>query len=276
LSKGFDFLEKVFQDRKKPQDVSDVCVPGADAGAGAEVEGARPAGLGCALTDRVGFAIESKNRDFQMEDGMAVITISRQFGAGGRTIGQMVAKSLGYTFVGDEIVEMIAAKAKVSENWVASMEKEAGGKWLRFTSTLVSKGLVDRVLGGERGDIDEEVYGDVLKKILNRIADEDNAVILGRGGQYLLRDRPNVFHVLLIDHVESRIKFLQARYNMSLPQAIKAVQNEDHRRANLFRHLGRMDFDHPELYHIALNQGRVSLERSARMICRLVAGGATT
>lgn len=276
MSKGFDFLEKVFQDRKKPQGASDVCVPGADAGAGAEVEGARPAGLGCALTDRVGFAIESKNRDFQMEDGMAVITISRQFGAGGRTIGQMVAKSLGYTFVGDEIVEMIAAKAKVSKNWVASMEKEAGGKWLRFTSTLVSKGLVDRVLGGERGDIDEKVYVDLLHQVLNRLADEGDAVILGRGGQYILKDRPNVFHVLLIDQIENRIKFLQARYDMSLPLAIKAVQNEDHRRADLFRHLGRMDFDHPELYHMALNMGRLSLDQGARMICRLVAGGATT
>ena len=129
---------------------------------------------------------------------MAVITISRQFGAGGRTIGQMVAKSLKYTFVGDEIVEMIAAKAKVSDNWVAGMEREAGSKWLRFASTLVSKSLVDRVLGGERGDMDEEKYVDLLQQVLNRIADEDNAVILGRGGQYLLRDRPNVFHVLLI------------------------------------------------------------------------------
>jgi cytidylate kinase len=211
-----------------------------------------------------------------MEDGMAVITISRQFGAGGRTIGQMVATSLGYTFVGDEIVQMVAEKAKVSENWVASMEKEAGGKLLRFTSTLVSKGLVDRVLGGERGDIDEEIYVDVLKQVLQRIADEDNAVILGRGGQYLLRDRPNVFHVLLIDQIENRIKFMQTRYDMSLSQAVKAVQNEDRRRAHLFRRLGRMDFDHPELYHMVLNQARVSLQKSARMICRLVAGGATT
>jgi cytidylate kinase len=209
-----------------------------------------------------------------MEDGMAVITISRQFGAGGRTIGQMVATSLGYTFVGDEIVQMVAEKAKVSENWVASMEQEAGSKWLRFASSLVSKSLVDRVLGGERGDIDEEIYVDVLKQVLNRLADEDNAVILGRGGQYLLRDRANVFHVLLIDQTENRIKFLQTRYDMSLPQAVKAVQNEDRRRANLFRKLGRMDFDHPELYHLVINQARITLEQSARMICRLATAGA--
>jgi cytidylate kinase len=208
-----------------------------------------------------------------MEDGMAVITISRQFGSGGRTIGQMVAKSLKYTFVGDEIVEMIAARAKVSDNWVAAMEREAGSKWLRFASTLVSKSLVERVLGGERGDIDEEKYVDLLQQVLNRIADEDNAVILGRGGQYLLRGRPNVFHVLLIDHIESRIKFLQAHYRLNLSQAVKAVQNEDRRRANLFRHLGRMDFDHPELYHMVLNHGRVSLRQGTRMICRLVGGG---
>ena len=57
---------------------------------------------------------------------MAVITISRQFGAGGITLGQMVAERLGYTFFDNEIIQMVADKAKVSAQWVESMEKEAG------------------------------------------------------------------------------------------------------------------------------------------------------
>ena len=81
---------------------------------------------------------------------MSVITISRQFGAGGKTLGEMIAKQLGYTFVDDEIIQLVARKAKVSTNWVESIEKEAGGKLLKFMSGLVRKSFVDRILSDER------------------------------------------------------------------------------------------------------------------------------
>ena len=63
---------------------------------------------------------------------MANITISRQFGAGGITLGEMVANRLGYTFFDNEIIQMVAQKAKVSTQWVQSMEKEAGGESAAF------------------------------------------------------------------------------------------------------------------------------------------------
>ena len=59
---------------------------------------------------------------------MAVITISRQFGAGGKTLGELISKNLGYTFIDDAIINKVAKKAKVSDEWVQSIEKEAGGK----------------------------------------------------------------------------------------------------------------------------------------------------
>ena len=114
---------------------------------------------------------------------MAVITISRQFGAGGMTLGQQVRDLLGYTFINDDIIKMVAKKAKVSPNWVKSVEREAGGKLQKFLSTIVPKSLVDRILDDQRGYIDEEIYVDLLGQIINKIADEDNCIILGRGGQ---------------------------------------------------------------------------------------------
>ena len=58
---------------------------------------------------------------------MAVFTISRQFGAGGKTLGKMVAETLGYTFADSSIIQMISKQANVSAKWVRSFEKEAGG-----------------------------------------------------------------------------------------------------------------------------------------------------
>lgn len=201
---------------------------------------------------------------------MAVITISRQFGAGGKTLGEMVAKKLDYSFIDNELIQMVAKKAKVSTHWVESIEKEAGGKLLKFMTGLVSKSLVERILDEKRGYIDEEIFVDLLNNIIKQIADEGNAVILGRGGQYILRDREAAYHVLLIAHMNDRIKFMQEHYDLSVPQATQAVTREDKRRSNLYRKFGKEDYDHPDLYHLVLNMSKLKLEKARDLICDLI------
>lgn len=201
---------------------------------------------------------------------MAVITISRQFGAGGKTLGEMVAKKMNYSFADNEIIQLVAKKAKVSTHWVESIEKEAGGKLLKFMTGLVSKSLVERILDNKRGYIDEEIFVDLLNKIIVQIADEGNAVILGRGGQYILRDREDTFHILLIAHMNDRIRFMEEHYDLSTAQATQAVNREDKRRSNLYRKFGKEDYDHPDLYHLVLNMSKLKLEKARDLICDLL------
>lgn len=201
---------------------------------------------------------------------MAVITISRQFGAGGKTLGEMVAQKMNYSFVDSEIIQMVAKKAKVSTHWVESIEKEAGGKLLKFMTGLVSKSLVERVLDDQHGYIDEEIFIELLNKIIVEIADEGNAVVLGRGGQYILRDRDDAYHILLIAHLNDRIHFMESRYGLSTGQAIQAVSREDRRRSNFYRKFGKEDYDNPDLYHLALNMSKLKLEKACDLICELL------
>jgi len=203
------------------------------------------------------------------EVDMAVITISRQFGAGGKTLGEMIAKELKYSFIDSELIQMVARKAKVSTHWVESIEKEAGGKLLKFMNSLVPRSVVERVLDNQRGYIDEEIFVDLLYKIITQIADEDNTIILGRGSQYVLRDRENAFHVLLIAHLKDRIRFMQEHYELAAGQASQVVSREEKRRMNLFRKFGREDYDHPDLYHLVLNMSKLSLEKACGLICDL-------
>lgn len=201
---------------------------------------------------------------------MAVITISRQFGAGGITLGELVSKKLGYRFFDNEIIQMVARKAKVSTNWVASMEKEAGGKIQRFISGMVSRRLVDRILDMDHGYIDEEIYVDLLHEIISKIAAEGNAVILGRGSQYILKDEDDTFHVLLVADKEFRIRFIEEKYHLAPKQAVQMVNNEDKRRLNLYQKFGRLDYDSTAHYHLVLNMRRVNLKTAANLMCRMV------
>ncbi|MFC1811961.1 AAA family ATPase [Thermodesulfobacteriota bacterium] len=201
---------------------------------------------------------------------MAVITISRQFGAGGKTLGKIIAKELGYTFADQQIIQKIAETANVSPHWVESIEKEAGTRLTKVIDHVVSMRWVERVLKEERGYIDEEIYLDYLVVIISQVAEEGNAVIIGRGSQYILNDHPDARHILLVDEIENRVKFMMENYDLSGKEAEKIVAKEDKRRMSFYGKLGKADFDNPDLYHLVLNMGRLNMEKALQLVLQMV------
>jgi cytidylate kinase len=161
---------------------------------------------------------------------MAVITISRQFGAGGITLGKMIAESMGYTFADSDILQRVAKEANVSTHWVESFEKEAGSKLSRLISSMVSKRWLDRVIGDERGYLDEQIYMDYLVLIIAQFADEGDVVILGRGSQYILNDHPDAFHILLVDEFENRVQFNDEQISVYLRISYRGPSGQSGRR----------------------------------------------
>lgn len=200
---------------------------------------------------------------------MSVITISRQYGAGGKTIGSLVAKRLGYNMFDEEILQEVARKANVSEHWVQSVEKEAGGKFQRFISGVISRNLIERILASDGGYIDEEIYIGLLYKVITRIADEGDAVIIGRGGQYILEDFEDVYHVLLVADKLARVKFMEENYDLSSSQAAKVVTANERKRASLYRKFGKEGYDNHVHYNLVINTSEISIDKAADLICRM-------
>jgi cytidylate kinase len=203
---------------------------------------------------------------------MAVITISRQFGAGGKTLGTLLAEKMGYTLIDEAIINKVAEKAKVSGDWVHSIEKEAGGALLNFLTKLVSKSFMERLLDSSKGYgyIDEDVYIDALKEVIQKLAEVDNCIILGRGGQYFLRNRENVFHVLLVAELEDRIKFMEEHYDLLPTDARNSVMTKDKNRYNLYMKIGHENFESPKLYNVTLNMSKLTLNKAAEVVSALV------
>ena len=201
---------------------------------------------------------------------MAVITISRQFGAGGRTLGEMIAKELDYRFLDDIIIQAISKKAKVSTKWVKSVERTAGGTLSKFLTGLISRGYMERMVGDGKGYMDEEIYVELLHEVIRKFAEEDNVVLMGRGGQYILKDFEGACHLLLVAEKEDRIKFMQQYYKMTNAKAEQIVITGEKKRANLYKKLGKEDYSQPHLYHLTLNMTRVTLEEALKLVCVLV------
>ena len=201
---------------------------------------------------------------------MPIITISRQFGAGGRTLGEMIAQERDYLFLDDLIIQEIADKARVSTDFVKSMERTAGGTISKVISGLLSRSYMERIIGAGRGYIDEEIYVELLQKIITEFAKQDKVVLLGRGSQYVLQGFKGAYHIHLVAKWQDRIKFMQQFYDVSDAKASKAVKQGDTRRSNFYKKFGRQDYDQPYLYHLVLNMSRLSLEQALRKVVVLV------
>lgn len=138
----------------------------------------------------------------------------------------------------------------------------------RIVTRMVSKPLVDRVLKDEYGYIDEQIYIDYLVIIISQMAEEGNMVFLDRGSQYILNDLPDSFHVLLINSFDNRVAFMMDRYDLSKSKATQVVKSEEKRRTNLYKKIGKQDYEHPELYHMVINMAKVDLEDAVDIIIR--------
>jgi cytidylate kinase len=211
---------------------------------------------------------------------MSIITIARQFGAGGKTLGTAVADRLGYTLVDEEIVELIAKEANISPEWVDSVARETGSekiiKRMLFKFGPFRKGYIDRAMETDPEYFDGNLYISLLHKILPQIASQDNVIIIGRGGQYILAEYPNTYHFLLIADVEYRIRFMMDHYHLDRKQAQVVVDKQSKRRLHLYRYFARTDYDQPAHYHLVFNMRKVSMESAVQAVCQLAGGQASS
>ena len=126
------------------------------------------------------------------------------------------------------------------------------------------------------GYLDGNLYISLLHRVIPVIASQENVVIIGRGGQYILADHPDTYHFLMIADMEHRINFMMEHYNLDRKQARLVVDKQGKRRLNLYRYFARADYDHPILYHMVFNMNRVKLEEAVQTVCQLVAGHASS
>jgi cytidylate kinase len=195
-----------------------------------------------------------------------VITISRQFGAGGKTLTDQLAARLGYDVANEEIIDKLAQSTKLSADSIRSFEGEENGKFQVTPPT----GFIRRIFDPPKNFIDEQQYVKLLNRLIPQIADRGNIIILGRGAQFILQDRQDVMHILLLADEADRVKFMQAHYDLTPDEARQAVIKQDKRRLKLMKLFNSADYDQPVHYDLVLNMSKLSLDRAVDLICTLI------
>jgi cytidylate kinase len=220
---------------------------------------------------------------------MPVITISSQFGAGGPEVGRELAKRLDIDFLDKEIIHRVALEVNVSDEEVAEFEAEHHSKFKSFFSTIFDLDALKKKAKIREeesqssyddndeipyhynvdGWIDSEIYKQMIVKIISALGQRRGVVIVGRGGQCILKDNPRTLHVRLVADFEDRVQWTAQRRSMEMGAARDFVHKVDTRSQDYLRFYFDCDPDNPALYTVMLNTSRVSVERCAVILLGL-------
>ena len=202
-----------------------------------------------------------------------VITISREVGSGGRTIGRKLAEKLGVRFSDKELINSLKAKLNLSPD---SIEELKGKKkrWLDdFIQMVAPVPMSGLLVNGDSDYISEynsslnvnDVF-EAEKEILNGIADEGSCVIAGRSGFFVLKDRPNKVDVLITASRENRIARIMSKQGLSREKAQDVIEKVDNARDNyVLRYTGQSRYD-ARNYHIVLNMDYLTEDKAVDII----------
>ena len=202
-----------------------------------------------------------------------VITISREVGSGGRTIGRKLAEKLGVRFSDKELIDSLQAKFNLSPKSIEEL-KEKKKRWMDdFIQMVAPVPMSGLLVNGDSDYISEyntslnvnDVF-EAEKEILNGIADQGSCVIAGRSGFFVLKDRPNKVDVLITASRENRIARIMSKQGLSREKAQDVIEKVDNARDNyVLRYTGQSRYD-ARNYHIVLNMDYLTEDKAVDII----------
>ncbi len=188
---------------------------------------------------------------------MAIVTISHEIGAGGPEIGQQLAERVGCRYVDHDLISDAAQRYGLLEEKLSHLDESKPSLFERF-------------------DAETRRYITVIQTALYEFAEQDNVVLMGRGGQWLLRGIPHVLRVRVMAPFELRVKRLTKKLagpmgEQTNPRTVtELVRRDDTEKAGRMRYLYEVDISDPALYDLIINTEKLSVAAAVELIAGLV------
>jgi cytidylate kinase len=198
-----------------------------------------------------------------------LITISRQYGAGGSEVARRVAEALGWRLVDNELVERVAVRAGLAPEDVAKWEERASTFVERLARALVAatpEMAIPPEAGGLVPQLGEADLVRITESVVAEVAAEGRVVLVGRAAPAVLAQRIDALHVKLVAPKSDRVEAVAARLGLSPQQAAEAVDESDGTRARYHRQYYQRDWNDPVNYHLVLNTGTLGLAGATDLI----------
>ena len=194
-----------------------------------------------------------------------IITISREFGSGGRTIGHMVADKLGIPFYDKELVNEIAVESGFAPKFVEEHGEHSPGKSL-FSYAFAPQGVPGVMNGLSTSDF----LWNIQCSVILQLADKGPCVIVGRNADYILKDRPEVLHAYFYAPEAYRADRIVRLYGESERSPEARLHEKDKRRRVNYQHYTGRTWGQSQNYDICLNTATLGLEQCADVLVNAV------
>ena len=196
-----------------------------------------------------------------------VITINRQYGSGGAIIGQDLAKRLNIFYADREIIDQAARLLSVMVEDLEAHEEKVGSFWQKYMRSF-AVGSPEVYLPPQAIiPTDNELFAKE-SRVIRQIANENSAVIIGRCGNYVLRDHPNRLSVYLHADERFRIARIMKKYSYSEDAAMRLIRQTDRERAQYYKTFTGREWTDARQYDLTIDTGKAGLDNVAEMLVR--------
>ena len=190
-----------------------------------------------------------------------IITISREFGSGGRFIGEQIAQKCGIEFYDKKIIEHVANELGISEQIVANQGEYAPA------GSIFSYAFVGRDITGV--SLSDQIFN-IQQKLIKDIAQKEPCVIVGRCADYILSDRDDVLNVFIHGDMPEKVQRICKLYNVAEANAAKMITETDKRRRTNYNFYTDQKWGMASNYSLSLNSSQLGYERCEEIILECV------
>ena len=190
-----------------------------------------------------------------------IITISREFGSGGRFIGEEVAKKLGIAYYDKNIIGQIAEKSGLSPEYIQENAELSPKKGL-FAYAFSGRDITGK-------SVEDMVY-EAQTNIILGLAEKESCVIIGRNADYILKDRDDMLNVFIHGDMPEKIKRITGLYNVKEKEAVKMMADTDKRRRTNYNFYTDQNWGKASNYTLCLNSSQLGYDRCEMIIMECV------
>lgn len=190
-----------------------------------------------------------------------VITISREFGSGGRTVGKQLAEKLGIPCYDREIIEKVALESGYDKKYIEEMGEYTNGGLLNAIFTNRSYNYAPS---------NEDTIWKIQSDIIRDVASKSPCVIVGRCADYILRDNPEALRVFIHASMEFRADRIVSVYGEREDTPEKRLKDKDKKRAAYYDYYTDMRFGDGRNYHISLDSGALGIDKCVDILADVV------
>lgn len=203
-----------------------------------------------------GLLVDSANKDNRIGRNI-VVTISREYGSGGRYVGKLIADKLGIKFYDKNFIERVAQETGLSEEYIETNEEK------RTSFSSFNNGYYAGLNNADDLFVKET-------NTIRKLADEGSCVIVGRCADFVLKEREDVVKVFIYSNMQDKIKRATEFYGLDKKKAEKEINKINRLRANHYKYYTEKDWKNPNNYDICINSDTLGVEKTADLICNMI------